>query len=106
MFANSLLTVNDILTSLKSVQQENPTEISEDLMKRAMETLLKDQQWFPDDIRNKILEVCCDFPNLNELDLDHHVNKLVFFREHLGTQTYPILDVFSNFYFSTVCLFF
>ena len=36
---------------------DNPSVISEELSKQAMEGFLKEMQWFPDDIRSKLDEV-------------------------------------------------
>ncbi len=44
------------MLALKAMQQDHP-DINEDLMKTAMEQLLKELQWFPDDIRTKMDEI-------------------------------------------------
>ena len=46
-----------MLLALKQLQLDNGDRISQDTMKKAMETLLKDLQFFPDDIRKKLDEV-------------------------------------------------
>ncbi|XP_059098027.1 uncharacterized protein LOC131892253 isoform X2 [Tigriopus californicus] len=45
---------DDFLPALKSLQVDNMELIEEDLMKRGMEILLKELQFFPDEIRQKI----------------------------------------------------
>ncbi len=48
---------NELLSALKCMQADDPSRIPEDLMKAAMEGVLKELQWFPDDIRKKMDEV-------------------------------------------------
>ncbi len=45
------------MVSLKKVQVDNMEKILEEDMKLAMEGFLKEMQYFPDEIRDKILEV-------------------------------------------------
>ena len=51
-----ILSVDDMLKALKSLELENP-DISPSVMKKAMELMLKELQFFPDDIRVKMLEI-------------------------------------------------
>jgi len=48
--------VDELLSALKSLERQNAT-FGEDNMKASMETVLKDLQWFPDEIRGKIDEI-------------------------------------------------
>ncbi len=51
------VSANELLLALKCMQVDDPSRIPEDLMKAAMEGVLKELQWFPDDIRKKMDEV-------------------------------------------------
>lgn len=51
------LNMDEILLAMKALQKDANSGIDEDTMKKSMESMLKDLQWFPDDIRAKILEV-------------------------------------------------
>ena len=44
---------DQILQPLKALQEDNP-DISVDTMKEAMQSILKDLQYFPDEVREKI----------------------------------------------------
>lgn len=52
-----LFSAHEILVALKTLQLENQDLLSEDLMIKGMEVLLKEFQLFPDEIRKKIDEI-------------------------------------------------